>query len=177
MTAKRAAAYSGGALLLVAWLSYAGVEREPQAAQEPSKAVETSGTDTLANDVHAQSERLKARLAAAPVPLPPLRNPFVFTPREPAVRHEHQPRVDAAAPEAVQLPVEPAIELIGMTTNQSPTGVVRTAVVSALSGELFLVKEGDQIAARYRVASVAADAVELTDLLSGTTRRLTLKNE
>jgi hypothetical protein len=176
MTAKRTAAYSGGGLLLVAWFAYAGVEREPRPVQESAKPIETAGTETLAHDVQAQAERLRTRLAAAPVPQSPFRNPFAFTPRAPAAPREHRAPVDNVAPEPPPPPVEPAIELIGMTTNQAPDGPVRTAVISALSGELFLVKQGEMIATRYKVASVAADTVELTDLLTGATRRLTLKN-
>ena len=52
---------------------------------------------------------------------------------------------------------------------------MRTAIISALDGELFLVKEGETLAARYRVGPVAADAVELNDLLTGTVRRLALR--
>jgi hypothetical protein len=176
MTAKRAAAYSGGGLLLVAWFAYAGVEPQPTSVQESAKPVETSGTETLVHDVQAQAERLRTRLASAPVPQHPLRNPFAFTPREPAVPREHRAPVANVAPEPPPAPVEPAIELIGMTVKQSPDGPVRTAVISALSGELFLVKEGEMIATRYKVVSVAADTVELSDLLTGATRRLTLKN-
>jgi hypothetical protein len=178
MTATRAAAYSGGGLLLVAWLAYAGVEREPQPVQDAPKAVETSGTETLASDVQAQAERLKTRLAAAPTLQPTARNPFAFTVHERETpRERHAPPVETAvAPEAPPPPVEPAIELVGMATNHTADGLVRTAVISALSGELFLVKEGEMIATRYKVASVAADTAELTDLLTGATRRLTLKN-
>jgi hypothetical protein len=175
MTAKRAAAYSGGGLLLVAWFAYAGSEPRPAVVQESPKPVETSGAETLAHDVQAQAERLRSRLAAAPSPRPALRNPFSFTPRETA-KPRAQRAPENVAPEPPPPPVEPAIELIGMTTNQTPAGPVRTAVISALSGELFLVKEGEMIATRYKVAAVAADAVDLSDLITGATRRLTLKN-
>ena len=36
-------------------------------------------------------------------------------------------------------------------------------------------KEGETLAARYRVGPVSADAVELNDLLTGTVRRLALR--
>ena len=82
----------------------------------------------------------------------------------------------SAAPVASAPPAEPAIELIGVAETAAAKGVVRTAIISALSGELFLVKEGETIAARYRVGTVGADAVELNDLLSGTVRRLALRD-
>ena len=72
-------------------------------------------------------------------------------------------------------PLEPAIELIGIAESESDKGVVRTAIISALDGELFLVKEGETLAARYRVGPVAAGAVELNDLLTGAVRRLALR--
>jgi hypothetical protein len=176
MTAKRAAGYCGGGLLLLAWLSYAaGASRSASDAQESSAPVETSGTESLASEIQSQTARLKTRMAAAPTPQEPYRNPFVFGAREttaPRARREVP-----VTPPAPALPPEPAIELIGVTTNQSPNGPVRTAVISALSGELFLVKEGETIVTRYRVGPVTADAVDLIDLaVPGTTRRLVLKD-
>jgi hypothetical protein len=176
MTAKRAAGYCGGGLLLLAWLSYAGgASRTGPDGQEPSTPVETSGTESLATEIQSQTTRLKTRMAAAPTPQEPFRNPFIFGARETsAPRARREAVVTAPAP---AIPPEPAIELIGVTTNQSPNGPVRTAVISALSGELFLVKEGETIVTRYRVGPVSADAVDLIDLaLPGTTRRLVLKD-
>lgn len=177
MSAKRAAGYCGGALLLLAWLSAAdGVMRQTPDVSEPAAPVDTAGTTTLAADVQAQTLRLKTRLAAAPAPQEPFRNPFTFAPRPSRERREPPPRVEAdvPAPPAGQS-LEPAIELIGIAQSESPKGVVRTAIISALSGELFLVKEGETIVARYRVGTVATDTVELIDLHSGSVRRLALR--
>jgi hypothetical protein len=177
MSAKRAAGYCGGALLLLAWLSAAdGLMRQAPDVSEPERPVDTAGTTTLAADVEAQTLRLKTRLAAAPAPQEPFRNPFTFAPRPSRERREPPPRVEAdvPAPPAGQS-LEPAIELIGVAQSESPKGVVRTAIISAVSGELFLVKEGETIVARYRVGTVTPDTVELVDLLSGTVRRLALR--
>src|SRR5688572_5017947 len=82
MSAKRAAGYCGGALLLLAWLSAAdGLMRQAPDVSEPERPVDTAGTTTLAADVEAQTLRLKTRLAAAPAPQEPFRNPFTFAPR------------------------------------------------------------------------------------------------
>jgi hypothetical protein len=177
MSAKRAAGYCGGALLLLAWLSSAdGVMRQAPDVSEAVRPVETAGTTTLAADVQAQTLRLKTRLAAAPVPQEPFRNPFTFASRPSREKRELPPRVEADAPTPpAGRSLEPAIELIGVAQTESQKGVVRTAIISALSGELFLVKEGETIVARYRVGTVAVDAVELTDLVSGTVRRLALR--
>ena len=178
MTAKRAAAYCGGGLLLLAGLSYGGarVGQTPPPA-EPSRPVETSGTASLAADVQAQTARLKARMSEAPAPLAPSRNPFAFTPRhETAARPKRPAReVGPLADPTALPPAEPAIELVGVAESQTTEGIVRTAVISALSGELFLVKEGESIAARYRVKAVSSTSVELTDLVTGGIRRLALR--
>ena len=176
MTAKQAAAYSGGGLLLLAWLaSAAGLAmRQPPVPEEPSQPVETSGTTALAEDVQAQTERLRTRLAAAPAPQPTARNPFAFAPR---------PAPPRAAPRATEvpsleplLPAEPAIELVGVAEDREGDKTVRTAIISTLSGDTFLVKEGESIAARYRVKAVGADSVQLSDLLTGGERRLSLRH-
>ncbi len=57
---------------------------------------------------------------------------------------------------------------------RGPEAPVRTAIVSA-PGQLFLVKEGQNVTLRYRVAKISADVVELTDLGNGATLRLALK--
>jgi len=100
----------------------------------------------------------------------------VFAPRE-ASRRERAVREPTAPPlpRVASAPDEPAIDLVGVAENETPTGLERTAIISALSGELFLVKEGELIAARYRVKAIGKDAVELSDLVSGTTRRLALR--
>jgi hypothetical protein len=177
MSAKRAAGYSGAALLLAAWLSSAGgLMRQTPDAPEPATPVETSGATSLAADVQAQTLRLKNRLAVAPSPQEPFRNPFTFAPRAVPDRRETVARDDAEPSALSAPPLEPAIELIGVAESASPKGPVRTAIISALSGELFLVKEGETIAARYRVGAVSADAVELSDLLTGAVRRLALQD-
>jgi hypothetical protein len=52
--------------------------------------------------------------------------------------------------------------------------VVRTAIISG-EGELFVVKVGDSVTARYVVTTISADVVELTDTSDQTVRRLPLK--
>ena len=42
-------------------------------------------------------------------------------------------------------------------------------------GEIFLVKEGDSVTLRYRVAKISSEAVELTDLTDNTPLRLALR--
>jgi hypothetical protein len=51
--------------------------------------------------------------------------------------------------------------------------VVRTAILS-MGGELLLVKEGEQVGGRYRLATIDADAVELEDAVESRTVRIVL---
>jgi hypothetical protein len=174
MTAKRAAAYCGGGLLVLAGFSFAGaLGRQTPPAAEPSPPVQTNGTANLAAEVQAQTARLKSRLAQAPAATEPIRNPFTFAPRD---TDRRTARAATAVPEPVALPpAEPAIELVGVAEDRAKDGIVRTAIVSSLSGDLFLVKEGETIVDRYKVKAVGPDAVDLSDLLTGGTRRLTLR--
>ena len=178
MTPGRAAAYIGGGVLLAAWLSSAATS--PQySEQAPAPTPQgTSGHDAIGFDMQEQAARLRAKLASAPVPQQPARNPFTFVNRdEPRMRE----RVHAAAlPEhapALSAPVvdvEPPLSLVGMAEKQTPAGPVRTAVITGSGDELFLVSEGDELAGRYRVMVIAVDAVELQHLSTGAVRRLVL---
>jgi hypothetical protein len=178
MTAKQTAAYSGGGLLLLAWLASAsGLVRQAAPVVESQSPVETSGTTTLAADVQAQTARLRTRLSAAPAPQQHYRNPFAFAKREPSPSPQREKTREATtAPlPTVAAPDDPAIDLVGVAENRTEKGLERSAIVSALSGELFIVKEGELIAARYRVKAIDKEAVELTDVLTGASRRLTLR--
>jgi hypothetical protein len=82
---------------------------------------------------------------------------------------------------AVAVPPQPALKLVGIAEDTSAASddadnkkLVRTAIISG-EGQLFLVKEGESVTTRYRVAKISADVVELTDLGIGATRRLALK--
>lgn len=178
MTAKRAAAYSGGGLLLLAWFASAGGlgGRQVPAAEEQPRPVETAGTATLAADVQAQTARLKTRLAAAPALQQTTRNPFAFAPRPTVAPRSRRPAAELETPVAALPPAEPAIDLIGVAENREAKGLVRTAIIAAFSGELFLVKEGEQLGGRYKVKAIGADAVELIDLVTGGDRRLALRH-
>ena len=88
------------------------------------------------------------------------------------------PRAVVAAPvlpvNDATAPVAPALKLIGIAEDATPDGLVRTAIISG-PGQLFLVKEGDPVTPRYRVAQIAADVVELTDATDHSARRLALR--
>ena len=119
-------------------MAYASDDGRARAGQP----VETSGTTAIAAEVQAQAGRLKSRLAAAPAPQEPLRNPFAFEARAVPERRDPPLARKRSPPPIQRPPLEPAIELIGVAESESRRAV-RTAIISALDGELFLVKEGE----------------------------------
>lgn len=176
MTPKKVALYLVGGSVLAAWLAAAAsVDRAAEPPFVPSP-VQTSGTETLAEEVQAQTVRLRARLAAAPSPHQPSRNPFAFAPKPVTNPRPARPAATTspAPPDPIVAP-EPPLTLIGLAEDESPTGPIRTAIISADGGELLMVRVGESIGARYRVQAIGADAVELTDLTTGAARRLVLR--
>lgn len=172
MSAPRAAAYLVGGSLLAAWLaSAAGVTRQ-HAVRLPRRSAEAVQLDAVASDVQSQASRLRERLAAAPAPNVPVRNPFTFAERQisaPAVIRRPQPV--AAPPVIERAPAEPDLVLLGVAEQ----GPVRTAMIGS-GDELLMATEGQTIAGRYRVGQVGPDAVELIDIGTGATRRLSLRS-
>ena len=177
MTPTRAAAYIGLVSLLAAWFaSAAGVIRSTRAPRMlPRSTAGTSG-DAVAFDVQAQAERLQRRLATAPTPQKPVRNPFTFHARPRPSQPAPEPRV-IAPPEPAELIAEPEPELtlIGIAEDMTPKGVVRTAMIAGAGDQLTLAKVGQEVAGRYKVAAVGADAVELMETSTGRVRRLALR--
>jgi len=64
---------------------------------------------------------------------------------------------------------------VGVAEKKTDQGSVRTAMITADSDELFMLTEGETLGGRYRVKTIGEDAVELTDLVTGASRRLALR--
>jgi hypothetical protein len=179
MTPTRATAYVGLASVLVAWLAgAAGLSVTADRPRAPDRQALSDGTQQLADEVQAQAARLKDRLAAAPVPVTPFRNPFAFREREVARDRVVARRPGAAIPDSAPTPQvapEPPLQLIGIAERHTADGPVRTAMITADSDELFMLAVGETLGARYRVEAIGPDAVELADLVTAGTRRLSLK--
>ncbi len=177
MAPARAAAYLGATTLLLAWLaSAAGVSRYPRSTAAESPVASGLQLDALTSDVQSQAARLRVRLAAAPAPQVPLRNPFSFSAR-PAAMDRQSPAPEPSLLRSAAPPIapEPVLELVGVAEQTTDTGAKRTAIVAAPGDILFMVMEGQQLAGRYRVDAIGADAIELRDLETGLTRRLGLR--
>jgi hypothetical protein len=176
MTLRRAVIYIGGASLLVAWFSSAASLTFQRHRPPVAAAPEPQQTENLALHVQAQSKRLKERLAAAPLPQTPARNPFVFgriTVAEPPPRRAAAP----AEPVLAEMPAEPALVLIGIAEQRVDGAVVRTAMITTAGDELIMVKVGDPVIQRYTVSAIGANLAELLDVTTGRLRRLTLQDQ
>src|SRR5439155_24440025 len=110
------------------------------------------------------------------------------TPREPGrnlfVYHAPAPRGAMIAPVAptpalaealpAVAPLLPSLKLAGIGEDDGADGPVRVAFVTG-EGQLFMVKEGENVTPRYQVTKISADVVELRDVTDNTVRRLALR--
>jgi hypothetical protein len=178
MTNTRTAAWIGGGVLLIAWFAAAiGAPRHATLpARDPQPAPQASEQLTaIAADVHAQAERLRERLARAPVPQTPLRNPFAFDAPHPEAPAPGMVAATSGADPAPATPAVPMLSLIGVAEDATSKGPKRTAIIAGEADALYFVGEGQAVGSRYRVTAIGADAVELEDLLTGARRRLGLR--
>lgn len=174
MSPKRATAYVGLASVLAAWLATAAGLTVAPAQQEPPAPVSSVHSQQLAEEIQVQATRLRERLAVAPVPRQPSRNPFAFGPRIITPTRRAVAPAPAADP-ADAPPPEPPLQLVGVAERKTDTGTVRTAMITADSDELFMLSEGETLGGRYRVTAISETGVELIDLVTGASRRLVLR--
>ena len=179
MTLRRATLYACGGSLLVAWFSSAAslsLMRTPPRAYSEGQSV-SAPTDGVAEVVQAQAHRLRQRMAAAPVPQEPLRNPFAFRAvpeAAPVPARMRAPQPDGAVLEPAP-PPEPRLELAGIAEQRGENGPVRTAMIATEANQLIMAGVGSAVGGRYTVAAIDGDGVSLTDLATGRTRRLVLQ--
>lgn len=119
--------------------------------------------------------RLHERLRPVSSPRHSGRNLFQFSAPRPRAASAPPPAARAALSEAAPLaPPPPAFKLSGIAEDPGPDGPVRTAIISS-PPQLFLVKEGEMVTARYRVSRISVDVVELVDVSTNVSLRLAMK--
>jgi hypothetical protein len=126
-------------------------------------------------DLQVTTERLEARRGVlGTAPRPTGRNPFQFAAEAGASREPQaaQPSTPSAATATAAGP--PVLTLLGIVDRTVDDKPVRVAVVS-MADTLYYVSVGDRVGSRYETVVVSADAVELKDLIDGSTRRVALK--
>ena len=172
MNLKRTATIVVGGAAVGAWLAGAATSNHsiPATTIAPKPQIDLRGEE-LANEI----ARLQERLRPASEPRQPGRNLFQFRARaaQPAAAVAAPAMIAPAAP-VPAVPSQPSLKLAGIAEDEGPEGPLRTAIISG-EGQLFLVKEGDEVTPRYRVAKISADVVELVDLNDNSVRRLALR--
>jgi hypothetical protein len=172
MKLKRTAKLAVLGAAVAAWLA-AAVTSGGRGA--PSITIKKPLVDSNSAALASEIARLHDRLRPATTPRQPARNLFSYG----TSKAQSSVAPPAAARPALSeaIPVSPApapLKLSGIAEDEIPDGVVRTAIISGL-GQLFLVKEGESFADRYRVLRISSDVVELTDLVDGDVLRLALR--
>ena len=174
MTTQRAVTYGGLFCLLAAWLASAASTVQQPASSEPDRRLAGPSPDALVEDVQAHAARLRDRLAVAPVPQLPHRNPFAFESR-PEPRPPSAPTRVEPLPDPMPAASEPALWLLGVAEDRGPKGPIRTAIVGDSADAMYMVTVGQTLLGRYRVEAIGADVVELKDIETGAVRRLALR--
>src|SRR5262245_29365122 len=172
MNLKRTATFGVVGAAFAAWLASAATSNRavpaPIVIRPP--AIDSRGAE-LADEI----ARLHERLRPTATPSQPGRNLFTF---RGARAQTAAPPPPSSAPAIVDAPVGgaglPTPEPAGIAEDAGAEGPDRTAIISG-EGQLFMVKEGDAVTARYRVAKISVDVVELTDLTDNSIRRLALR--
>jgi len=157
---------------LVAWFAAAATSKRDV---PPPIVLATPHVDLQGAALSKEIARLHDRLRPDASPRQPARNLFAYhAAARPAPAPVAAPKPALSETAAPAAPPLPPMKLDGIAEDAGPDGAVRTAIISA-GGQLFLVKAGDAVTARYTVARVAADVVELTDTIDHSVRRLALK--
>jgi len=179
MTLRRATLYVGGGTLLVAWFSSAAsvsLGRYPR--RVPQVVDDSAPAQSLALSVQSQARRLKERLATAPLPQEPVRNPFAFQPA-PEMRVAPPSRgplpVPTTAPVEMIVPDVPLL-LVGLAEHRNGEVLVQSAVITSNGDDLIMAEVGTVVVGRYTVTSIGTDAVEMKDASTGRVRRLVLQH-
>ena len=174
MTGIRAAAYLGSAALM-AWLASASsVTRLSEPPRIPKSSADGEVLGAIASDVQSQAVKLRHRLAMAPAPQAPIRNPFEFGSHLIEKRHARA-HVEAAAVDRRPRRRPDGAGVDRMAEQKTPAGLIRTAMIGQLDGQFVMAIEGQEVAGRYQVVAIGADSVELKDVVSGSLRRLVMK--
>lgn len=175
MNLKRTTTIAVVGAALAAWLAGAATSNHviPSVPVHRPAGIEQRGAE-LAGEI----EKLHERLAPSATPSAPGRNLFAFqaAPVRPAPTVAVLPVPRPALTEFAPAPelAQPALKLSGIAEDAGADGPIRIAFISG-EGQLFMVKEGETVTPRYRVAKISADVVELTDVIDNSIRRLALK--
>ena len=171
MNAKRTLTLVVTSAALIAWLAGAATSNR-EIASVP--IVTHAPIDARGENLSKEIARLHERLRPDATPRQPGRNLFTFHSGARAAAPSMPETPKAALVDAPPPMIAPSLKLVGLGEDVGPDGPVRTAFISG-EGQLFIVKEGENVTPRYRVEKISADVVELVDLTDNTVRRLALR--
>jgi hypothetical protein len=171
MNLKRTTTIVVVAAAIGAWLAGAATTTRPIPAAPIDRpaAIELRGAE-LASEI----ARLQERLRPTSSPRQPGRNLFVYRAAAPRAPLPTLAPAPLPAPTRPLPPTLPSLKLAGIAEDDGADGPIRTAIISG-EGQLYMVKEGEAVTARYRVSKIAADVVELVDSGDNSVRRLALR--
>jgi len=173
MNVKRTAMIGVAAVAVAVWISAATTSNVRTVV--PVVPAKASVVDKSGAELAVEVKRLHERLRPSDTPVHS-RDLFRYAGKGSA----SAAAVVTAAPPAPAVqeqafaPLVAPLKLEGLAEDQGDQGPVRTAIISGF-GDIFLVKVGDSVTSRYRVAKITPDAVELTDLSNNTPLRLALR--
>jgi outer membrane murein-binding lipoprotein Lpp len=159
-----------GAVLLSTHILAPAAPPKPLPEVNAAELAAIDQTQSMVDEVNAQVDRLRERLAPPPGYPAPTRDPFRFgktiepAPPKPAPAPPVAPAPAAAAP---ALP-----RLVAIVSDTTDAGSIRTAVLS-VGEDIQIVKTGDSLS-KLVVQSIGVDAIELADPVSGATFRILL---
>ena len=171
---------------LTAWViaqgsPVSGRQEGPSVARGAAGASTTRQAASASRDpaFDMEVDRLRTGVSVMPSPSASGRNPFRFgatSPRRDGVAAH--PSATLAAHETLEAATaaadRPPMQLLGVAADENGGSLVRTAVI-ATPHQLYLVREGQQIAFRFQVTRISSDAVELRDLVGDATFQLALR--
>jgi hypothetical protein len=168
----KSTAVISGAGILATWFFSMPPAQPPQGAVAPAARAPQTPAATI--DIEREAARLQVRPPQESHYTEPSRNPFRFSARrEPARATTGEAAPSPPVPIAPLPPPPPRITLDGVAADNVGGEQQRTAVLHTDAG-VVLAKEGEEVAG-YRVAKIAADAVELVKIDDGSVLRLGLR--
>jgi hypothetical protein len=171
MDVKRAVMIGVAGVAVAVWISAAATSNTRNLA--PVIPTKPNVVDKSGAELAVEVKRLHERLRPSDPPVHS-RDLFRYAAR-PSTAAVPAPAMPVAPPSQPPLAAIVApLKLEGLAEDHGDQGEVRTAIISGF-GDIFLVKEGDNVTARYRVAKISSDAVELTDLTNNSPLRLALR--
>lgn len=144
----------------------------PPPGLSPADLAAIAQDKPIVEQVDAQVDRLRERLASPPPYPPTVRDPFRFGAHiEPAPSKTQAPATAALVRPVSPPPALP--HLIAIATNAGDGNTVRTAVL-ALGDDVQIVTVGETYA-NFLVRSIGIDGVELADSATGSTFKISLQ--